>query len=78
MRTIPLKTIDQLEMQAMHRGRQPLITECTADQVRVLILGHGHDHIPALEADWTEQSPAAQKQFSSARPAQTGQCVAQV
>ena len=43
MRTVPLKTIDQLEMQAMHRVRQRLIVERTAlvNQMRALLLEHG-------------------------------------
>lgn len=43
MRTVPLKTNDQLEMQAMHRIRQRLIVERTAlvNQMRALLLEHG-------------------------------------
>ncbi len=43
MRTVPLKTIDQLEMQALHRVRQRFIVERTAvvNQMRALLLEHG-------------------------------------
>jgi len=43
MRTVPLKSTDQLEMQAMHRVRQRFIVERTAlvNQMRALLLEHG-------------------------------------
>lgn len=43
MRTVPLKTTDQLEMQAVHRVRQRFIVERTAvvNQMRALLLEHG-------------------------------------
>lgn len=43
MRTVPLKTTDQLEMQALHRVRQRFIVERTAvvNQMRALLLEHG-------------------------------------
>lgn len=43
MRTVPLKSVDQLEMQAMHRVRQRFIVERTAavNQMRALLLERG-------------------------------------
>lgn len=43
MRFVPLKTRDQLDLQALHRARQRLIVERTAlvNQMRALLLEHG-------------------------------------
>lgn len=43
MRCVPLKTTDQLELQAIHRVRQRFIVERTAvvNQMRALLLEHG-------------------------------------
>jgi transposase len=43
MRCVPLKSIDQLELQALHRVRQRFIVERTAviNQMRALLLEHG-------------------------------------
>jgi transposase len=43
MRCVPLKTTEQLELQALHRVRQRVVTERTAviNQMRALLLEHG-------------------------------------
>jgi hypothetical protein len=43
MRCVPLKTIEQLELQALHRVRRRFVIERTAvvNQMRALLLEHG-------------------------------------
>lgn len=43
MRCVPLKTIEQLELQALHRMRQRAVRKRTAvvNQMRALLLEHG-------------------------------------
>jgi len=59
MRCVPLKTTDQLELQALHRVRQRFIVERTAvvNQMRALLLEHGIV-IPVGRALFARRMPA--------------------
>jgi transposase len=59
MRYVPLKTTEQLELQALHRVRRRLIVERTAviNQMRALLLEHGIA-IPVGRAAFVSRMPA--------------------
>ncbi len=59
MRCVPLKTTDQIELQALHRVRQRFIVERTAvvNQMRALLLEHGIV-IPVGRALFARRLPA--------------------
>jgi transposase len=58
MRCVPLKTRDQLDLQALHRVRQRFVTERTAvvNQMRALLLEHGIV-VPVGRAVFIKQFP---------------------
>ena len=59
MRYVPLKTTEQLELQALHRVRRRFIIERTAvvNQMRALLLEHGMA-IPVGRAAFAHRLPA--------------------
>ncbi|WP_322063413.1 IS110 family transposase [Paraburkholderia sp. J63] len=79
MRCVPLKTMDQIELQALHRVRQRFIVERTAvvNQMRALLLEHGIV-IPVGRALFARRLPAILADTGNGLSPRLGQLIARL